>query len=175
MENEAPVPLDPAEEAFVRAFGRAILTVPRVFDAELLREQGISLSEYTVLRHLSEAPDRRLRMTELAARCTLSLSGVSRIVSRLEGTAAVERVRACDDGRGWSAVLTDAGLTRLETAWPTHLASVRRHLLAHVAPEHLRTFAEAVGRFAGGEPPDSACAVDGPCGPPGYDEPSSAC
>ncbi|TQS42168.1 winged helix-turn-helix transcriptional regulator [Cryptosporangium phraense] len=125
----------------------------------------MSLSEYSALMQLSEAPNRRLRMTELAARCALSLSGMSRIVSRLEGTGAVERVRACDDGRGWTAVLTDAGLARLETAWPTHLASVRRHLLAHVTPEDLPAFAAAAERFAGGDA--AARAATDPCATPG--------
>jgi hypothetical protein len=61
-----------------------MLTVPRALDADLAAEQGMSLSDYSTLMHLSEAPDRTLRMSDLAAATALSLSGMSRIVARLE-------------------------------------------------------------------------------------------
>jgi DNA-binding MarR family transcriptional regulator len=155
-------PLTPEEAAFFRAFGRAMLALPRAFDADLLQEQGMSMSEYTVLMHLSEAPRRQLRMSELAQKCTLSLSGVSRIVSRLEVPGLVVRERACDDGRGWSAVLTDDGMRRLEAAWPAHLASVRRHLLDHVEGLDLPRITAAIERFAADAPEAPPC-VEGPC------------
>src|ERR1700716_382854 len=120
-----PVPLNGPEEAFLRAFGRAILTVPRALDADLLREQGMSMSEYAALMFLSEAPARRLRMGDLALASALSLSGMSRVVDRLEARGLVRRERCSSDARGWEAVLTNAGLDLLERAWPTHLASVR--------------------------------------------------
>src|SRR6266568_2525914 len=78
------VPLSAGEEAFLRAWSRAALTVPRALDADLLLGQGMSLSDYRALMYLSEAPGRSLRMSDLAAACALSLSGMSRIVSRLE-------------------------------------------------------------------------------------------
>lgn len=53
--SAAVVPLDAREEAFLRTFGRAILTVPRALEADLLHEQGMSLSEYSALMFLSEA------------------------------------------------------------------------------------------------------------------------
>src|SRR5256886_8303914 len=126
----AVVPLSVEEEAFLRAWSRAALTVPRALDADLLAGQGMSLSEYTALMHLSEAPGRSLRMSDLAAACALSLSGMSRIVSRLELQGLVERERASCDGRGLNAVLTDAGLARLRRARPTHLASAPRQMRA---------------------------------------------
>ena len=155
-------PLTPDEMAFLRALWRATLALPRAYDADLLREQHMSMSEYTVLMYLSEAPDRHLRMSELAHACTLSLSGVSRIVSRLERSGLVVRERACDDGRGWSAVLTDDGLRRLEEAWPHHLASVRRHLFDHVQGLDLPAVTAAFERFARGVPEAPPCS-EGPC------------
>jgi DNA-binding MarR family transcriptional regulator len=68
------VPLSAHEEAFLRAWSRAALTVPRALESDLLIGQGMSLSEYTALMHLSEAPGRTLRMSELASACALSLS-----------------------------------------------------------------------------------------------------
>ena len=146
--EEAPVPLTAQEEAFLRALARVMLTVPRAFDADLLREQRMAHSEYAALMHLSEAPGRRLRMSDLAGACTLSLSGMTRIVDRLQGQGFVRRERHCGDGRGWNAVLTDAGLQRLRQAWPTHLASVRRHVFDHLNDVDVPAFTTALQRFA---------------------------
>jgi DNA-binding MarR family transcriptional regulator len=146
----AVVPLAVEEEAFLRAWARAVLTVPRAFDADLLTAQGLSLSEYRTLMYLSESPNRRLRMSDLAVSCALSLSGITRIVSRLEGQGLVQRERCESDGRGYNAVLTDAGLKRLRGAWPTHLASVRRHMMDHLDGLDLPTVTDALQRFASG-------------------------
>jgi DNA-binding MarR family transcriptional regulator len=147
--QQTPDPLTAQEEAFLRAFGRALLTVPRVLDADLQREQRMSVSEYSTLMYLSEAPSQRLRMSDLAAVCALSLSGMSRIMTRLEGLGLVRRERCADDGRGMNAVLTDAGLERLRQAWPTHLQSVRRHMFDHLRDVDLPAFTTALQKFAG--------------------------
>jgi DNA-binding MarR family transcriptional regulator len=153
-QEPAAGPLSVEEEAFLRAWSRAALTVPRALDADLLSGQGMSLSEYTALMHLSEAPERSLRMSDLASACALSLSGLSRIVSRLESQGLVARERASVDGRGLNAVLTDAGLGRLRRAWPTHLASVRRQVMDHLTDLDLPAVTAALQRFASG----TACA-----------------
>jgi DNA-binding MarR family transcriptional regulator len=114
----------------------------------LLIEQGMSLSEYTALMQLSEAPGQTLRMSDLASACALSLSGMSRIVGRLEAQGLVERERSSCDGRGLDAVLTDAGLGRLRRAWPTHLASVRRHMMDHLRELDLAVVTTALQHFA---------------------------
>jgi DNA-binding MarR family transcriptional regulator len=139
-------PLTPDEEAVVRALPRVTYVLPRVIDADMMRDQQLPLTEYTTLMHLSEAPQRQMRMGELAAACELSLSGMTRIVTRLEGQGLIERVRSDDDARGWNAVLTDAGLARVEQAWPTNLASVRRHFLDHLEGIDLARLARAIQR-----------------------------
>lgn len=141
-------PLTPDEEAVARALGRVIIVLPRAVDADMVREQQLPLTEYTTLMHLSEAPRRLMRMSELAAACDLSLSGMTRLVARLEAQGLIERVRCDEDARGWNAVLTDAGLARLEQAWPTHLASVRRHVFDHLHGIDLAQLACALQRFA---------------------------
>ena len=148
------VPLSAEEEAFVRAFGRALLTVPRALDADLLREQRMSGNEYNALMHLSEARGRRLRMSDLAAASTLSLSGMTRIMNRLEALGLVQRERCASDGRGLEAVLTDAGLERLRQAWPTHLKSVRQHILHHLHAVDLPAVTTALEHFATGAQSD---------------------
>jgi DNA-binding MarR family transcriptional regulator len=141
-------PLSPEEEAVVRAFGRAIMVVPRALDADLTREQRLTLNEYSALMHLSETPHRLLRMSELAAACDVSLSGMTRIVTRLEADGLIERVQCAEDARGSNAVLTDAGLARLERAYPTHLSSTRRHITDHLGELDLVRLADALWRFA---------------------------
>lgn len=140
-------PLTPDEEAVVRALPRVTYVLPRVIDADMMRDQQLPLTEYTTLMHLSEAPQRQMRMGELAVASELSLSGMTRIVTRLEGQGLIERVRSDDDARGWNAVLTDAGLARLEQAWPTNLASVRRHFLDHLEGIDLARLARAIQRI----------------------------
>lgn len=124
------------------------MVVPRAMDADLMREQRLTLNEYAALLHLSEAPGRKLRMSELAAACDVSLSGMTRIVGRLEAEDLVERVQCTEDARGSNAVLTKVGLTRLERAYPTHLASIRRHIIDHLTEIDLARLAEAMRRFA---------------------------
>jgi DNA-binding MarR family transcriptional regulator len=143
-----PRPMTADEEALVRELARVMAVLPRVVDADMMRQQHLPLSEYTTLMYLSEAPHRRMRMSELAAACTLSLSGMTRIVTRLEQQGLVRRVRCDEDARGLNAVLTDAGLARLENAWPAHLASIRRHVLDHVEGIDLSELIRALKRFA---------------------------
>ncbi|MEU4091780.1 MarR family transcriptional regulator [Streptomyces sp. NPDC026673] len=136
---EPPIPLNPDEEALVRSLSRVIYSLPRALDADMTHEQRLPLIEYQALMNLSEAPDRRLRMSDLAAACDMSLSGMTGVARRLEDQGFIRRVKSEQDGRGWNAVLTDAGLSRLEGAWPTHLASVRRRFLDHLEGLDLKT------------------------------------
>ena len=142
--SPAPRPLSAEEEAVARALGRLIVVLPRALDADLERDQRMTLSEYTALRHLSEAPDRRMRMSELATACDMSLSGMTRLAGRLESLGHLTRVRCESDARGLEAVLTDAGLSRLREAWPDHLASVRQHIFDHLTELDMCRLARAL-------------------------------
>ncbi|MEV4201592.1 MarR family winged helix-turn-helix transcriptional regulator [Micromonospora globbae] len=150
-------PLDADEEAVVRALFRVVYLLPRAIDTDMVCDRQLPLTEYLALMHLSEAPGRQMRMSELAAACRLSLSGMTRTISRLEGQGLVRRVRSEEDARGWNAVLTDAGFARLEESWPSHLASVRRRFLDHFEGIDLARLARALERVGTsadrGEPP----------------------
>lgn len=139
----------------MRALGRVMLMLPRAVDSDMIRDTQLTLSEYTTLMHLSEAPGGHLRMSELATACDLSLSGMTRVVNRLENQGLVQRVRCDKDGRGWNAVLTDSGLTRLRQAWPANLASVRRHVMDHIDPEDLDRLTAALRNIAEGAGPST--------------------
>lgn len=147
--SEKPVkPMSAAEEAFIRTLSRVLLAMPRAVENDMARAGRLPLSEYTTLMHLSEVQGRTMRMSELASVCNLSLSGMTRIVDRLERRELVKRVRCDEDGRGWNATLTDAGLGALEESWPIHLASVRRHVLDHVEGEDLIRLTEVLRHIA---------------------------
>ncbi|WP_329042666.1 MarR family winged helix-turn-helix transcriptional regulator [Streptomyces sp. NBC_00178] len=143
-----PKPLNAEEEAVVRSLNRVIYALPRAIDADMLREQRISLVEYLALANLSEAPGEQLRMSDLAAAVEMSLSGMTRLATRLESQGLLERVRATNDARGWNAILTPVGRERLERAWPTNLASLRRHFLDHLTGLDLTKLAAALSEIA---------------------------
>jgi DNA-binding MarR family transcriptional regulator len=108
---------------------------------ELVREHDLPLTSYEVLMYLLDADGGRLRMAELAERLLLSRSGVTRLVDRLERQGLVERQPCDDDARGFFAVLTDAGMRRVNEARPDHLAGVRRHFLERLDRGELDTLA----------------------------------
>ena len=160
MEIESPPrPLSPTEIAVVNALGRAILVMPRVMDLDLAREWRMSMTEFMTLVAIAEAPGRRLRMNDLAATCYLSLSGMTRIVTRLENEGWVERVRCAQDGRGADAVLTDAGWDQYQRALPTHIASLRRHIFDPLESADLAALAHCLESLA-----PSIASTLGPCG-----------
>jgi len=151
--NPAPAgqtvrPLTADEEAVVRSLPLLIHALPRAIDAAMSREQHMSATEYLTLMHLSEAPGRRMRMGDLASACEMSLSGATRIVHRLEREGCIRRVRCDHDGRGYHAALTGSGFARLEAAWPSNLAAVRRHFLDHLTEIDLKALAAALRKVA---------------------------
>jgi DNA-binding MarR family transcriptional regulator len=115
---------------------------------ELQRSHGLTHNDYEILVRLSEAPDRRLRMTDLAQGCLLSKSRLSHQVTRMEQAGLVTRTSCPDDRRGAYAVLTDEGLRRLEDAAPTHVEGVRRHLVDLLEPAEFAALGAALSRVA---------------------------
>ncbi|GDY29995.1 MarR family winged helix-turn-helix transcriptional regulator [Gandjariella thermophila] len=141
-----------AELGVWRSFLRAHARLTRTLESELVTEQRLSLAAYDVLVQLEEAPERRLRMTELADAVLLSRSGVTRLVDRLEKAGLVTRERADGDGRGVVAVLTEQGLDRLREASGTHLAGIVRHFVAALDSDELKRLGETCERLSEGPP-----------------------
>jgi DNA-binding MarR family transcriptional regulator len=127
--DRSPGPRDPRLEAW-RGFLQAHARLFRRLDEELRSGHGLSLPEYDALLQLAQAPERRLRMSQLAGQVLLSKSGVTRMVDRLVADGLVERSQCSHDARGAEAVLTDAGLARLRSAAGTHLEGVDRYFLS---------------------------------------------
>jgi DNA-binding MarR family transcriptional regulator len=109
--------------------------------AELEAAHGLPLSSYDVLIYLQSAPEKRLRMAELADSVLLSRSGVTRMVDRLEREGLIVRDTCSSDGRGCFAVLTGDGEAMLARARPAHLAGVRARFLSRFSDEELATLA----------------------------------
>jgi DNA-binding MarR family transcriptional regulator len=125
--------LDATELAAWRGLLRAHARLIRELSAELERDHGLPLSSYEVLLVLSNAPDERMRMAELAESVLLSPSGITRLVDRLVSDGLVEKSRCVADRRGWYAVLTARGRTRLDEARVTHIADVRARFHEHLS------------------------------------------
>ena len=149
------------EQRTWRAYLAATRLVLEELDRELQRDAGLPHGSYVILVALSEAPHRRLRMTELARVTGSSPSRLSHAVSRLEESGWVRREPCSDDRRGAFAGLTAAGLSALEAAAPGHVDGVRRHLFDRLTPaqvEQLRAISEAV--LAGRERPAGPPRID---------------
>ena len=134
--------LSAAQQCTWRAFLEATQRLDEQLDRDLQRDAGMPLAYYTILAMLSEAPDRTLRMSELAERTWQSRSRLSHAVDRLEQSGWVQRVKCPSDKRGAFAVLTDAGFAVLAEAAPGHVESVRRHLFDQLTEEQVRKLGE---------------------------------
>jgi DNA-binding MarR family transcriptional regulator len=122
---------------------------------ELQESHGLSIADYEVLVQLSERPDGRMRMSQLAGRVASSKSRLSHQISRMERAGLVRRADCPDDARGVIAELTDKGMATLRAAAPTHVEGVREHLidlLTDAEQEALATIFERVLKHLG-EPP----------------------
>jgi len=142
--------LTDAELAAWRGFLRVHAALTKQLDAELEASHGLPLSSYEVLINLRAAPDRRLRMADLAERSLLSRSGMTRLVDRLEKQGLLARDHCVSDARGCFAVLTDAGEAWLSEARATHLDGVRGRFLAHLTPEDYERLAQLWERVVPG-------------------------
>ena len=133
-----------------RAFLEVHATVVGALEVELLEARDLPLAWYDVLVALAEAPDRRLRMQDLARRVLFSRSGLTRLVDRMVAAGLVERVPCPDDRRGTFAVCTRAGLDALRAASGVHLAGVHRHFDEHLTDDDVRALATALAHVRAG-------------------------
>ncbi|XVQ11177.1 MarR family winged helix-turn-helix transcriptional regulator [Spirillospora sp. CA-255316] len=134
--------LDAAQQHNWRAYVDGSVRLNEIMDRDLKTKHGLSVSEYEILVRLSEAPDRRLRMAELAEHASQSRSRLSHTCSRLETKGLVKRDNCPNDKRGVFAHLTDEGFAVLERAARDHVETVRNFFIDVIEPEDLA----AIGR-----------------------------
>ena len=148
--DAAPVLLSREELGAWRGLLRVHAGMTKALDAELVREHGLPLSSYEVLLFLADAPEGRLRMSELAEGVLLSRSGLTRLVDRMERDGLLRRERCEDDARGYHALITEKGRELFGQARRTHLDGVRVRFLSHLSPDELRTLARLWEKVAPG-------------------------
>ena len=122
--------------------------VLRAIEAEMARAGVVPLNTYDVLLELNSAPERRLRMSELAARVVLSRTRVSRLVDDLVALGYVDRVDDPSDGRAALAVITATGRRELRRAAPHYLAGIEANFTALLTERERNVLVEALGRVA---------------------------
>jgi DNA-binding MarR family transcriptional regulator len=127
--------------------------VTRRLDAELRERHGLTLGDYDILLRLNAAPERRLRMTDLAARVMIPPSTLTRRLDRLVATGLVGRMRLTTDTRVLQAGLTDAGRHALRRAAPTHLRGIRQHYTGRLTDAQLREVAAGLEVISGPHEP----------------------
>lgn len=151
--------LDPHQQRMWRAIHRGMALVTDHLDRDLGAAHGLSLSEYEVMVRLSEAPDRRMRMSVLAEQVVHSRSRLTHTVSRMETKGLVRRCKADGDGRGVQCMLTDHGFDTLARAAPAHVESVRKRMVDVLDAEQFDVLGEAFAQLAE--------AIEGPTTQPG--------
>ena len=136
-----PTLLTRDELAAWRGLLRVHAALTKALDGELMREHELPLSSYEVLLFLAEAPEGRLRMSELADGVLLSRSGLTRLVDRMERDGLLQRERCEEDQRGFYAEITDKGREMFAEARRTHLDGVRERFLDRLSPGDQRSLA----------------------------------
>jgi DNA-binding MarR family transcriptional regulator len=136
--------LSAEEQRIWRSFLAATSLLQERLDRDLQRRDGLTLVEYAILVHLSEAEGQRMRMRSLADTVIVSKSRLSHQVARLERDGYVRREDCMEDRRGFWAVLTDKGAEVLRAAAPGHVAQVRKYLFDQLSQAQTAEFGEIV-------------------------------
>ena len=130
------------EQLAWRSFVDGFRALVDVLDRQLQADSNLPHSYFEILVPLSEAPDRTLRMSELAEAARSSRSRLSHAVARLEERGWVRRLDCPTDRRGQLAQLTGEGFAVVEAAAPGHVETVRKYLIDRLTPEQLRVMGE---------------------------------
>ena len=138
--------LDDPRFTAVGLFAEAYTGLTNRFAAQF-EQHRLSPVEFEVLLRLARSPDHRLRMTDLAGQTSLSTSGVTRVVDRMDRDGLVRREACASDCRSSYAVLTDNGMSRLEEVLPGHLELVQQWFVDQMSPAQLEQMLEALRRI----------------------------
>lgn len=133
--------------------------LPGALDAQLLRDVRLTHFEYGALQAIADAPNRTMRMTDLAARTNATLPRLSHVARRLEERGLIERHPCAEDRRATNATITAAGLDLLEKAAPGHVETVRANVLEALTPEQLAQLYEIAGAVLTRLDPDERLAA----------------
>ncbi|MBS1907013.1 MAG: winged helix-turn-helix transcriptional regulator [Actinobacteria bacterium] len=152
--------------AWVR-FTAVLELLPAALDTQLNADAGLTHFEYFCLAMLSEAPDRVLRTSALAARTNATLPRLSRVVTQLERRGLASRAPCPEDGRATNVSLTDAGWDTMVRAAPGHVDAVRRLVLDALEPDQVRQLSDISAALLSRLDPDGRMLVTSPPAPTG--------
>jgi len=133
----------------MKAWRRYIIASRRLLEAldfDLGRHE-LSMADYEVLAQLSDAPDRKMRMSELADVAMLSRSRLSHRIKVMEKAGWVKREPCPIDKRGYFAVMTAKGWKAIVAAAPDHVESVRSRFIDHLTKDDQRVLSEIFERI----------------------------
>ena len=139
------------------ALASVMIKLPFALDAQLQRDAGVSHFEYQVLAGLSEAPERTMRMSELAVFANGSLSRLSHVVNRLERRGWVRRKLDPADGRYTLAIMTAAGWNKIVETAPGHVEAVRRYVFDALTEDQVARLPDIGYRIIKAIDPDDDC------------------
>jgi MarR family transcriptional regulator, 2-MHQ and catechol-resistance regulon repressor len=128
---------------------------------QALAKNGLSLSEFEVLLRLARTPQQQLRMSDLAAQTTLSTSGITRVVDRLERHALVKRVSCPSDRRGYHATLTEPGARKLAELLPEHVGLIDELVMSRLGDADVHTFTDALRKVRDAVRPTAVQGAEG--------------
>ena len=140
--SESPHWLNTREDQAWRGYRRMSLLLDARIARDLTAESGLSEPDYDVLSALTESPDARCRISELADHMLWSRSRLSHHISRMQARGLVTREAHAEDGRGAVVVLAAGGRDAIEAAAPGHVASVRTNLFDRLTPAEVDALAE---------------------------------
>lgn len=154
--TSAPRWLTDEEQHTWRAYLHATTLLEDHLDRQLQRDAGMPHIYYGLLVQLSQAPRRRMRMTELARNAKITRSRLSHAIARLEKNGWVRREECPSDKRGQNAVLTDDGYAMLRRSAPGHVEAVRQAMFDRLTPEQVSSLGEIMRVLATGLEPEGA-------------------
>ncbi|MEI6763097.1 MAG: MarR family transcriptional regulator [Actinomycetes bacterium] len=137
--------LNPREMKAWRSYIIASRRMLEALDSDLAGFE-LTMADYEVLAQLSDAPGRKLRMSELAEIAMVSKSRLSHRMKVMEAAGWVKREECPEDRRGYFAVMTDKGFKAIEKAAPTHVGSVRNRFLDHLTVKDQEDLAKIFDR-----------------------------
>ena len=123
-------------------------TLTRELSTQLVKEHGLTMSEYEVLLLLSREPEQAMRRIDLSREVRLSPSGITRMLDRLEATGLVEKGSCSSDARVTYAVLTEAGMQKLRECSPDHFAAIERLIGERLSEDDVESLSQLLSRLS---------------------------
>ena len=146
--------LDDRQQQIWRSWLKLNRELPAALGRDLQAGSELSMADFEVLVNLTDVPDGRLRISELATSMNWERSRVSHHLKRMEARGLVDRAGCPDDGRGSFVGITSTGRQAIERAAPDHVETVRRLVIDALTDEELDTLGQLTDKLLANLPVD---------------------